>query len=81
MTNYIVNKTTTEVFAVVADSMLEATKIVEQGKGVPMNVAVGYNARLQTTAPTIGAQPLPGQPISNSLRPAPLSLKVASKKS
>ena len=82
MTNYIVNKTTTEMFAVVADSLLAAMKTVEQGNGVPVNVALAYNARLQTQPAAPQSQPiLPGQPISSSLRPIPLPSKVASKKS
>ncbi len=75
MTNYIVNKTTTEVFAVVADSMIAATKMVEQENGVAMNVSVAYNARLQTAAPA--AAPQMGFP---QIRPMPLPPKVASKK-
>jgi hypothetical protein len=47
MTNYIVNKTTTEVFGVVADSFNEATKAVEQENGVAMGFNVAYNVRPQ----------------------------------
>lgn len=82
MTNYIVNKTTTEVFAAVADSMPAAIKTVEQGNGVPMNVSVAYNARPQTQTPN-PLTPVGGVP---QMRPlpipqTPIPQKVASKKS
>lgn len=58
MTNYIVNKTTTEVFGVVADSFNEATKAVEQGNGVAMGFNVAYNVRPQPQAPTLPPPPV-----------------------
>jgi hypothetical protein len=81
MTNYIVNKTTTEVFAVVADSMIEATKTVEQGNGVAVNASVQYAARPQTPQ-QVGATPnITGFPLgAHPMMPQPLPPKVASKK-
>ena len=69
MTNYIVNKTTTEVFVAIADSMVEATKTIEQGNGVPVNITISYGARPQTP-PNI---PLPLQPIMASPVASPKS--------
>lgn len=57
MTNYIVNKTTVEVFAAVADTLKEALAMVEKGNGTLMNLSVSYNPRPQAQVASSQTQP------------------------
>ena len=47
MTNYIVNKTTTEVFVVIADDLKTALKMAEEGHGEQIGHNINYSARPQ----------------------------------